>query len=795
MPEVRKKKSLGYTAEEVDSALKKSLLSYTNEEIDGKIADTDTDLSELNGYVSGKFPIVFSYSGYTYINTADSPVDVSAVLEGTTLWRRAIIDCSEGDIFKLQIDGGDKARAYTFISSDGVVLLSAESSEVKSHINATVTAPANSAKLIIQDKNTSGTNESYLLKDYSLESRISDTESLLTEKDLSSDISWVSGKAIKAGTTDDSDGGLSDSTVFKRTPYISLDNVSEFTITIPIYTTASGGRAKYGLAFYDDAEQCVGAYQMKLGDNSAEEVTLTVPEGATMFRSTYYDDSYTDYTYDKAFKYIPSYKGSVPNLNNRVVNLEGEVKDAEALLMTKDLSASMSWVSGQAIKFGTTDDSDGGTSNSSVFKRTTYILLDNVSEFTITIPVYITASEARAKYGLSFYSDDNTCVGGYQMKLGDKSAEEVTLQVPEGATKFRTTYYDDSYTGYTYDKDFVYIPKYKDSVPELFSKVNRLEDKVNSIKTKSLTHYNCIGSPTPYYVTKDSAYDFTVTLDNINNKFDEFVSTYPDIIAREDDIGYDQTGTYAMRHYVIKPMKPAIFSTRSDTYIKEDSNNDWDETNKDYGFRRILLTLGMHSGTEKESIKGTIAAIEEILSSSEDWAMFIKNNFIIDIVPCINPWGLVNSSSSNSSGINLNRDFKDLSQQETKNIKCLIDELVTKGLIGVVDTHNTTVGGDGYWVTKKSYKYYNDYVRMSQQLNRTITPLFKSLYGDNTYNGVHFYLWNYGSSETGQMHEYADSLGLLAVSCEARSGVDKTYLATKMIVPNIIMMFGTFEEP
>ena len=618
----------------VNAALNKGV------EANKAVSELKEDLSKLNGNITGNIPIVFSKSDH-YINTADSPVDLSALVQGTTTWHRAIIDCSEGDRFKIQVDGGDEARAWAFISSDGTILSNAESSKVTSYINTTITAPANTAALIIQDQNKSGTNKSYLLNDDNLESRIADTESLLIVKDLSSNISWTPNKAVIFG-----------------------------------YTEA-----------------------------------------------------------------------------NR----------------------------------------NGDTSNSSVFKITKYISLKNISEFTITIPVYTTASDKRAMFGLAFYNDNDVCVGGYQMKFGEKSAEEVTIQVPEGATKFRTTYYKDDYTGYVYNKDFVYTPKYKDSDTELFSKVNSLEDRVNSIETQSLTHYNCIGSPTPYYVTKDSAYEFTVTLDNINNKFDEFVSTYPDIIAREADIGYDQTGTYAMRHYAIKPMKPAIFSTRSDEFIRDDNNNSWDETNKEYGIRRILLTMGMHSSGEKDSIKGTIAAIEDLLSSSEEWAMFIKNNFIIDVIPCINPWGLVNNSSNNSSGINLNRDFKKLSQQETKNIKALIDSLVPKGLIGVIDTHNTNVGGDGYWVTKKSYKYYNNYVRMSQQLNRMVTPLFKSLYGDNTYNGVHFYLWNYGSGETGQMHEYVDSLGLLTVSCEARNNVDKTYLATQMLVPNLIQMFGTFE--
>lgn len=459
--------------------------------------------------------------------------------------------------------------------------------------------------------------------------------------------------------------------------------------------------------------------------------------------------------------------------------LETKVQEFESILFTKDLSSSIVWLENSAIVANS-----GKTYNSAVFKYSEFVNLDNVSEITITMPIYTTSSGTQASFGLAFYDQNEKYISGYQFKKGKNSAEEITLKVPEKATQFRTTYYKDDSTSYTYNKKFVYIPLIKSSLPEIVNKFDT---------NQKFSHYNCIGSPMPYFVENDSVYDFTVTLDNINNKFDSFVETYPDIIARENDIGYDQTGTYSMRHYAVKPMKPAIFSTRTDEFIINDKNNSYDESEK-YGFRRILVTLGMHSGTEKDSIKGSIAFIEDLLSSREEWAMFIKNNFIIDIIPCLNPWGLMNDSSNNSSGINLNRDFTSFSQQESKNIKNLIDDLIEKNLVGVIDMHNTYVGGDGYWVSKKSYRYYNDYVRMSQQLNRLATPLFKSLYGENTYNGVHFYLWNYGSGETGQMHEYADSLGLLTASCEARAEIEKTYLASKMLLGNIISMFGTFEK-
>lgn len=465
--------------------------------------------------------------------------------------------------------------------------------------------------------------------------------------------------------------------------------------------------------------------------------------------------------------------------------LETEIQEMESILIQKDFSSSIAWIDNGGIRENNGDANSGKIYSSAVFKYSEFINLNNVSQFTITIPIYTTASGIRASFGLVFYDNEGKYVSGYQFKQGENSAEEITLKVPEKATQFRTTYYKDSSTNYEYNKKFVYIPFIKGSLPEIVNKIDN---------SQKLMHYNCIGSPMPYCVANDSVYDFTVTLDNINNKFDSFVETYPDIIARENDIGYDQTETYAMRHYAIKPMKPAIFSTRTDEFITNDKNNSYDETNNEYGFRRILVTLGMHSGTEKESIKGSIAFIDNLLSSQEEWAMFIKNNFIIDIIPCLNPWGLMNDSSNNSSGINLNRDFINFSQQESKNVKNLIDNLNTKNLIGVIDMHNTYSGGDGYWVSKKTYKYYNSYVRMSQQLNRMVTPLFQFLYGKNTYNGVHFYLWNYGSGETGQMHEYADSLGLLTVSCEARSNVDKTYLASQMLLGNIITMFGTFEN-
>ena len=148
-----------------------------------------------------------------------------------------------------------------------------------------------------------------------IENKIREIETFLVQKDLSSDIVWIEGGGIRENNGDANSGKIYSSAVFKYTEFISLDNVVEITITMPIYTTVSGLRASFGLAFYDADEKYISGYQFKQGENDIEKITLEVPENATQFRTTFYKDR-------ESFVYIPLIKGSLPELEKRISALE-----------------------------------------------------------------------------------------------------------------------------------------------------------------------------------------------------------------------------------------------------------------------------------------------------------------------------------------------------------------------------------------------------------------------------------------------------------------------------------------
>ena len=97
----------------------------------------NTDVTMIQDYDSG------------YIITSGATVDITDVREGAV--KHKILDCVEGDQFTLTALGGGSYYAYTFIDSEGNNLLNSGSDANLS--KQLVTAPADAAKIIIQNKN------------------------------------------------------------------------------------------------------------------------------------------------------------------------------------------------------------------------------------------------------------------------------------------------------------------------------------------------------------------------------------------------------------------------------------------------------------------------------------------------------------------------------------------------------------------------------------------------------------------------------------------------------------------
>ena len=309
------------------------------------------------------------------------------------------------------------------------------------------------------------------------------------------------------------------------------------------------------------------------------------------------------------------------------------------------------------------------------------------------------------------------------------------------------------------------------------------------IYSNGIGHYSVIGSPVAYVSSLDTT-GLAVfnTLEQLYGAFDSLVSSHPDWFSREADIGLDASETYYMRHYCLRYQHPLITTDR-----KGEGMNLWSD--EIYRYRRILINMGIHPA-EKYATLGGYLMLKEILESNEEWARFIRNNFVLDIIPCANPWGLANGSQQNVNGKNLNRTFFEDKQQENINIENLVSSLKTKGLIAIIDLHNTgttaAAGGDGYFVAKPSYKYWNYYAVLTQQIAATMYEAMESVFGTTKDN--HFHLWD-GSENSGQLHQYADSQGLLGCTFEISSeAAEAGSLLTKSICANLINAFGIFEQ-
>lgn len=103
--------------------------------------------SDLIG--NGVSTVITGWIPHYYIKTDGTTVDItSPVQAGDQRMRYVIINCTAGDIFRLEVAGGSSARAYCFIDADSNVLEVADANAV---VHNMVVAPTNAVKLILND--------------------------------------------------------------------------------------------------------------------------------------------------------------------------------------------------------------------------------------------------------------------------------------------------------------------------------------------------------------------------------------------------------------------------------------------------------------------------------------------------------------------------------------------------------------------------------------------------------------------------------------------------------------------
>lgn len=301
-------------------------------------------------------------------------------------------------------------------------------------------------------------------------------------------------------------------------------------------------------------------------------------------------------------------------------------------------------------------------------------------------------------------------------------------------------------------------------------------------------HYSTIGSPHIYTCPIDTnGIEIFANTAAIYEAFDALAAAHPRMFKDNGSLGKDASGQFDIKHYTLGFQNPKITSDRNGT-----QTNQWSETA--IPRRRIFINGNIHSWIERHCCYGLYLLCKDILESTEPWAMFIKNNIVLEIVPQPNPWGYDNKTNVNSKGLNLNRTYLTNIQPENQCLITLIESFIPKGLVGVIDLHNTGDSNPGYGIGKPSQPHWAFNNRLVTQLEPIVHDMYKEAYGSD--RTVFYHMWNYEgqSGINGLMHDYAEGKNLLCFTLEvATSLAEKGCLLTKALTANVINAMATYE--
>lgn len=144
-------------------------ISELNERL-GNVEDESSDLKEdfdlleadLSGESAIQREVQFIFEHYIAVGSV-SVVDINNPIFDVR-YKYAILDCTEGDKFLINAYGGNSPRAYCFIdASNNKIEASDRDVNV---IDTVITAPANSSKIIIQDRFTESSTDPQGLPSY-----------------------------------------------------------------------------------------------------------------------------------------------------------------------------------------------------------------------------------------------------------------------------------------------------------------------------------------------------------------------------------------------------------------------------------------------------------------------------------------------------------------------------------------------------------------------------------------------------------------------------------------------------
>lgn len=253
--------------------------------------------------------------------------------------------------------------------------------------------------------------------------------SLITkEEEITYKFSFTDGKALVA---DGSELGLIyDSSVFAKSNYVDVsDYIGEtLMITMPIYTSNSGGRVFYGLCFYDLNKNIIkeNTYQMLLGERSVEIAQIKIPINATYVVTTYYGSNFSGYNYEGDFF------AKIVNSNNQkgvaIRELSSDYVKDLSIIYNNDDCCDYYYIS-----------SVSGSAFVGNYSCTSFIDCKDAESMDITLMQI----EEDQDIGISFFDSNKALIAGAKMFIGgEKASIKKNIVIPENAAYFKTSYFN-----------------------------------------------------------------------------------------------------------------------------------------------------------------------------------------------------------------------------------------------------------------------------------------------------------------------------------------------------------------
>lgn len=302
-----------------------------------------------------------------------------------------------------------------------------------------------------------------------------------------------------------------------------------------------------------------------------------------------------------------------------------------------------------------------------------------------------------------------------------------------------------------------------------------------------------MGNPYVYHSApiEDEILDST-TVDDLYAIYDGLVSSYPELAARLPDIGNTSaaSGSMPLRLYQIGWQQPWLVSNEAS----------WSAADNHYNLGphapRLFINAGTH-GNEKASAYGVALAIQEIVTSDEDWARYIRGNFILEICPVANPSGYNRTTRNNADGIDINRTFLTRTAPESQ---ALYQHLKNGGYHAYIDSHNSGGNGNYFGITDTN-PWLHDYIMLNMKLGGIVFHDWKALSAGEQY-AVSPYLQCWSCPAIGMFQDMAtelgvpgyliESVGVYAASSGTLTPNHKKYCKfTKDLLINSIIVLGS----